>query len=233
MALVDMKHMSRNWVVGTIVMLLVACCGVGGLWYEGVRRDRREAAIWQEAARMEACVADCVVPGKTDERESALVIRSAVRMRSTCGSRTPGAVGCEPIVVSSPPRSGERYAAAQENEFRNPRSEPLSTFGLDVDTTSYGLMRSSIADEKRLPAKGSVRIEEFVNYFKYDYPQPTGDEPIAVDCELATCPWNAKHRLLRVGVQAKTVDEANCRRAISRFWWTRRGRWRARAESSW
>lgn len=103
----------------------------------------------------------------------------------------------------------ERYAEFAENEFVSPKSEPLSTFGLDVDTSSYALMRSSINDQKRLPPKDSVRLEEFVNYFKYDYPQPKGDEPVAVDCELATCPWNAKHRLLRLGVQAKTVEEKN------------------------
>ena len=70
-------------------------------------------------------------------------------------------------------------------------------------------MRSSLNDRKRLPAKDSVRLEEFVNYFKYDYPQPQGKDPIAVDCELAACPWNAKHRLLRLGVRAKTVEEKN------------------------
>ena len=100
----------------------------------------------------------------------------------------------------------ERYAEFAENEFVSPKSEPLSTFGLDVDTSSYALMRSSINDQKRLPPKNAVRLEEFVNYFKYDYPQPKGEDPIAVDCELAACPWNAKHRLLRLGVQAKTVE---------------------------
>lgn len=103
----------------------------------------------------------------------------------------------------------ERYAEFTENDFLSPKSEPLSTFGLDVDTSSYALMRSSINDQKRLPPKNSVRLEEFVNYFKYDYPQPKGEDPIAVDCELAACPWNAKHRLLRLGVQAKTVEEKN------------------------
>ena len=237
MTLIEKKRVFRKWAVGIVVVLLVICCGVGGLWYEEVLRDRREAEIMQETARAsdeeldgaegaesEECEpqveilveSDPVVPkevqcstvGITDGQESLALVRSAVTMRLMCGSRTPGTVCCDPIVVCSPPRTGGRYAIAQENEFQNTRSEPLSTFGLDVDTTSYGLMRSSIVGEKRLPPKESVRIEEFVNYFKYDYPQPTGGEPIAVDCELAACPWNAKHRLLRVGVQAKTIDEA-------------------------
>ena len=120
---------------------------------------------------------------------------------------------CAPIsmvdVEQEPQPTTERYAEYAENEFLSPKSEPLSTFGLDVDTSSYALMRSSINDQKRLPPKNSVRLEEFVNYFKYGYPQPEGEDPIAVDCELAACPWNAKHRLLRLGVQAKTVKEKN------------------------
>ena len=141
--------------------------------------------------------------------DSVALIRSPVTMRSMCGSRTPRNVLGDSGVRwrREPLPSSERYATADENAFLNPRGEPLSTFSLDVDTTSYALMRSYLTESKRLPPKDAVRIEEFVNYFKYDYPQPKGDEPFAVDCELAACPWNAKHRLLRLGVQAKTVDE--------------------------
>ena len=100
----------------------------------------------------------------------------------------------------------ERYAEYRENEFLNPKNEPLSTFSLDVDTSSYAIMRRYLMESKRLPPRNSVRIEEYVNYFRYSYAQPTGDAPIAVDCELGECPWNKSHRLLRVGVQAKKVD---------------------------
>ena len=157
------------------------------------------------------------------QKGSVALIRSPITMKSMCGSRTPGAMGRftrggknsdwdlryeSACVIRSNPTT-ERYAEFAENEFVSPKSEPLSTFGLDVDTSSYALMRSSINDQKRLPPKNSVRLEEFVNYFKYDYPQPKGEDPIAVDCELAACPWNAKHHLLRLGVQAKTVEEKN------------------------
>ena len=107
-------------------------------------------------------------------------------------------------VVHAVPEA-ERYAEFTENEFLDPKSTPLSTFSLDVDTTSYALMRRAIADQKRLPPRTSVRIEEFVNYFHYDYPEPKGDDPIAVDCEMAECPWNAKHKLARIGLQAKRL----------------------------
>ena len=107
-------------------------------------------------------------------------------------------------VVHAVPEA-ERYAEFTENEFLDPKANPLSTFSLDVDTTSYALMRRAIADQKRLPPPTSVRIEEFVNYFHYDYPEPKGDDPIAVDCEMAACPWNAKHKLARIGLQAKHI----------------------------
>ena len=103
------------------------------------------------------------------------------------------------------PVGTERYAEIQENEFRDPTSEPLSTFGLDVDTSSYTTMRRYVAEMKRMPPRESVRLEEWINYFKYSYPQPKGDDPIGVACEMGGCPWAPSHRLLRVGVQARNV----------------------------
>ena len=105
------------------------------------------------------------------------------------------------------PWGGERYAPHEEIGFLNPRSEPLSTFALDVDTTSYALMRRDLTESERLPSPWSVWVEEYVNYFSYDYPQPKDGEPVAVTCELAACPWNATNRLLRVGVQAKRIEQ--------------------------
>ncbi len=103
------------------------------------------------------------------------------------------------------PVGTERYAEIQENEYRDPTSEPLSTFGLDVDTSSYTTMRRYVAELKRMPPKEAVRLEEWINYFKYRYPQPKGDDPIAVACEMGVCPWAPTHKLLRVGVQAREV----------------------------
>jgi hypothetical protein len=82
--------------------------------------------------------------------------------------------------VIMPVPATERYAEFTENEFLDPKSSPLSTFSLDVDTSSYTLMRRAIADQKQLPPRTSVRIEEYVNYFHYDYPEPQNGDPIAV-----------------------------------------------------
>ena len=99
----------------------------------------------------------------------------------------------------------ERYAEFHENEFVEVVHEPLSTFGLDVDTASYTTMRRYLTELKRLPPKDSVRLEEYVNYFNYSYAEPKGGVPVAVDCELAECPWAKTHKLLRVGIQAKRI----------------------------
>jgi len=105
--------------------------------------------------------------------------------------------------------AAERYAEFSENEFLDPKATPLSTFSLDVDTTSYALMRREIAEGRRLPPRTSVRLEEFVNYFRYDYPQPADGKPLAVSCEAAPCPWNPAHRLARVALQARKLDKGN------------------------
>ena len=96
----------------------------------------------------------------------------------------------------------------QENGFQSVAVSPLSTFAADVDTASYAQLRSLILDGKDVPAD-AVRIEEMLNYFEYDYPQPEGDDPFGVLMELAPCPWNDQTLLLQVGLQAATVtDEA-------------------------
>lgn len=100
----------------------------------------------------------------------------------------------------------ERYAEFKENEFLEVSSNPLSTFSIDVDTASYTMTRRFLMEMHRLPARDSIRLEEFVNYFNYGYADPTGNVPVAVHCEMAGCPWKNDHKLLRVGVQAKRID---------------------------
>ena len=154
----------------------------------------------------------CLAPEKTKKEarcESVALIKSPITMRSMCGCVRPGERAQRDYAYEPPMSDGygtERYAEYRENEFLNPKNEPLSTFSLDVDTSSYTLMRRYLMDQKRLPPKNSVRLEEYVNYFRYNYRQPMGSNPIVVDCELAECPWNKSHKLLRLGVQAKRLD---------------------------
>ena len=103
---------------------------------------------------------------------------------------------------------GERYAEITENPFLEASRAPLSTFSIDVDTASYANVRRFLNDGN-LPPKDAVRIEELINYFEYDYPQPVGDVPFSVHTDVATTPWNAKHKLVHIGLQGKKVSLDN------------------------
>jgi len=104
--------------------------------------------------------------------------------------------------------SGEFNTAAYdhivENPFLNAKDNPLSTFSIDVDTASYSNMRRFI-NEGSLPPKDAVRVEEMINYFIYDYAQPSDDKPFAVHVDLASCPWETSHRLVRIGLKGKEI----------------------------
>jgi len=100
----------------------------------------------------------------------------------------------------------ESYAALTENGFKNVKSSPLSTFSIDVDNASYSNIRRYI-NNGGLPPADAVRIEEMINYFRYDYPAPKGEHPFSVYTELAVCPWNSDHYLLHVGLRGKNIDK--------------------------
>jgi Ca-activated chloride channel homolog len=104
--------------------------------------------------------------------------------------------------------SGEQYEPIIENAFLAPTAaNALSTFSIDVDTASYANVRRFLTSG-RLPPRNSVRIEELVNYFRYDYPQPRDGAPFSVNMEMAQCPWREGHLLLRVGLKGKEVQRA-------------------------
>ena len=102
----------------------------------------------------------------------------------------------------------EEYGSFAENRFKEAKSEPLSTFSLDVDAASYSNVRRMI-NQGQKPAKDAVRVEELINYFSYDYPNPTGKDPIYILTETQACPWNKQNLLVRVGVKAKEIPSEN------------------------
>jgi Ca-activated chloride channel family protein len=106
------------------------------------------------------------------------------------------------------PRAGdaETYAVIEDNRFHRVDGEPLSTFSIDVDTASYANVRRFLG-EGRLPPPDAVRIEELVNYFRFDYPEPTGDAPFSITTEIAEAPWNPDHRLVLVGLQGRALAD--------------------------
>lgn len=98
----------------------------------------------------------------------------------------------------------EEYGSFKENRFLSVEKQPLSTFSLDVDAASYANVRRMI-NQGQMPPEDAVRVEEMVNYFSYNYPQPTDGHPVRIITETAVCPWNKKHQLLRIGVKAKEI----------------------------
>ena len=105
-------------------------------------------------------------------------------------------------------QSSERYAEITENPFLETNRAPLSTFSIDVDTASYTNVRRFLNDGQ-LPPKDAVRIEEFINYFEYEYPQPVGNIPFSVNTEVATAPWKPNHKIVQIGLQGRNVSLDN------------------------
>ena len=106
------------------------------------------------------------------------------------------------------PFNTEDYDPIIENPFVSVKQEPLSTFSIDVDEASYSNIRRYL-ENGSLPPAGSVRIEEMINYFDYDYSKPVGDDAFSLNTEIADCPWNPKHQLIHIGVKGKEIPVDN------------------------
>ncbi|UCC28708.1 MAG: von Willebrand factor type A domain-containing protein [Phycisphaerales bacterium] len=116
-----------------------------------------------------------------------------------------GEVWAHEHFVSGPGCNTEDYDYIVENPFLAVTHNPLSTFSIDVDTASYANIRR-LLNQGTLPPPGAVRIEEMVNYFDYDYPLPTGDDPFSVNVEVADCPWKTDHILARIGIKGQEFE---------------------------
>lgn len=102
----------------------------------------------------------------------------------------------------------EEYNHNAENRFKSPVKDPLSTFSIDVDAASYSNIRRFI-NQGEMPPKDAVRIEEMINYFNYNYPKPTGNDPVRITTEVGICPWNKTHRLVQIGLKAREIENQN------------------------
>lgn len=99
----------------------------------------------------------------------------------------------------------EDYDVINENGFKKVIGNPLSTFSIDVDNASYSNIRRFIS-YNQTPPKDAVRIEEMINYFDYNYKQPTGEHPFEINTEISDCPWNPETKLIMIGLQGKDID---------------------------
>jgi Ca-activated chloride channel family protein len=140
------------------------------------------------------------VPSQTYSTNSNVIMSNA----SMTLNNTSGRAELRNIVGSDVETQDERYAKIEENPFLETSRAPLSTFSIDVDTASYANVRRYL-NKGQLPPKDAVRIEELINYFDYDYPQPIGDIPFSVITEIATCAWNPNNKIVSIGLQGKKV----------------------------
>ena len=104
--------------------------------------------------------------------------------------------------------SREGYDNINENKFLKVSDNPLSTFSIDVDAASYSNVRRFL-NQGQLPPAGAVRVEEMVNYFHYEYPQPTGKDPFSINTEISDAPWNKDHKLVLIGLQGEKISTDN------------------------
>jgi Ca-activated chloride channel family protein len=115
------------------------------------------------------------------------------------------------VVISTKKGNGyeafnESYKEIVENQFLTTQASPLSTFSIDVDKASYSNIRRMINSGQEVPPN-AVKIEEMVNYFSYNYPQPTGEHPFSINTEVIQTPWNQETKLVRIGLQGKTYEQ--------------------------
>ncbi|NBP67619.1 MAG: DUF3520 domain-containing protein [Cytophagia bacterium] len=127
-------------------------------------------------------------------------------------SSAPSTFHHAPFVVTQDYReqevNTEEYEGVTENIFKDVFKDPLSTFSIDVDEASYSNVRRFINNGQQ-PPKDAVRIEELINYFDYDYAQPSAEHPFNIITEISTAPWNEKHKLIHIGLQGRSISTDN------------------------
>lgn len=132
----------------------------------------------------------------------------SIRSKSDSSAPPSSLVAPSPVSPSISDSAGsfntEEYGYIQEPGFVSPYSQPLSTFSIDVDTASYSNIRRMIRSGQ-IPVRDAVRIEEMINYFSYDYPEPVGTNPYSLSTEIFSAPWSEDHLLLKIGMRAKSI----------------------------
>ena len=166
--------------------------------------DASEAVAAGSIARMKEVPAEAEVNYDTWTFGGAAMVSEAMEP----GSYGEAAFSGLAMYAAKPAWNTEEYSFFEENRFLSTQTSPLSTFAADVDTASYAKLRSAILAGQAVPAD-SVRIEEMLNYFQYDFAQPEDGEPFGVTTEIAACPWNEDTQLLLVGLQAEEIDAEN------------------------
>lgn len=147
-----------------------------------------------------AALQEVVVSGYSAQEKRAMVPGASANISYRSYDRAYYAPKSEP--------NTEDYSPINENSFHTVSSNPLSTFSIDVDRASYSNIRRFL-NEGNMPPADAVRVEEMINYFDYQYTNPTDDAPVAIYTDMAACPWNTAHQLVRIALKGKDVAKEN------------------------
>ena len=144
------------------------------------------------------------------ELEEVVVLHDAVEVRAAgIRSVTSGFNVSKSIYpINNQVSNNESYDKIEENIFKSVATAPLSTFSIDVDKAGYSNIRRMINNGQKIP-KDAVKIEEMINYFNYNYPQPKSNEPFSIITEVATSPWNTGTKLVKIGLKGKDIAIEN------------------------
>ena len=213
----------RVWLIGLAaawVALVPAGCeqdppgtdgqGVPPEAAEADEADEAEALPAGAVADREASAPEEAVAQAPRRRKLAEKKAEAVAARAPAGKyghrslRAFGKAAPAAVPAEAEPRAAntEQYVDHGVRQWEDPDEDHLSTFSIDVDTASYTIARRKLK-QGRLPPPASVRTEEFINYFEYDYAPPTGPQPFAVHMEAAPSPFEPKLHLLRIGIKGE------------------------------
>ncbi len=184
----------------------------GNFWSDWGWAPLAAAALLAICAILAAIVLSPSRPpaGVADRPSQAARSDTLVQMEA---DKTPGEQLASSAASSDAPIPSGLTAAATderwgENPFSPAASQSLSTFPIAVDTASYAKVRRAINSGSR-PPKEAVQIEQMINYFSYDYPQPEGDRPFSINLDAATCPWLPGHQLVRIGLKGREIPAEN------------------------
>lgn len=170
-------------------------------------RSRIDVIMQDDQADLEEVV---VVGYGTNEYTPGLRIRGHSGRKGKAVAASSMEIAYSPALycVADADHNTENYSTIVENGYKEVLKDPLSTFSVDVDRASYSNVRRFL-NSGQLPPVDAVRIEEMINYFSYDYKVPADEHPFAVHHELAVCPWNKEHYLMKVGLKGKEVAKDN------------------------
>ncbi|MBP3872194.1 MAG: von Willebrand factor type A domain-containing protein, partial [Lachnospiraceae bacterium] len=226
--------MNRKIMISVIASAAAAVIGLGSVSAAatGGRKDSKAADIVDDAGASEAWPEETETETETEteavnrsesEQDSPLQVlidsvadmgqnKSAMEEEMWDGgadgmvmaaAETGNAYFAEPAM---PSWNTEEYGTVEETGFRDVKLYPLSTFGMDVDTASYSLLRrNTLNDTLSWMPKDAVRIEEMINYFNYEYEMPEDGETFSITAQIADCPWNDQTKLMLIGLQARDI----------------------------